>query len=156
MFTRYSVECTDDATFEDCQTRIFRVRTSGRDLQQLTDPRLNASAPDFHPSGRWIAFDTGDNVIAPNVANIVIANADGSGQRTIVRGDADSYYGNPSFSPDGREIAFTHWPIEADGGNLSSSIWTARVDGSRPRQITSSAFDNRADWGPKPRHGHHH
>ena len=91
VFTRYSVECTDGATYERCETRIFRVRTSGRDLQQLTDPQLNASAPDFHPSGRWIAFDTADNRSGPGVGHIVVANADGSGQRIIARGDADSY-----------------------------------------------------------------
>jgi TolB protein len=152
VFTRYS-ECTD----EGCQTRIFRVRTTGRDLQPLTDTQLNASAPDFHPSGRWIAFDTHDTIApSPSAGHIAVANADGSGQRIIARADADSSYGNPSFSPDGREIAFTHWPIEPDGNFLTASIWTARVDGSRPRQITSSAFHNKADWGPKPRHGHHH
>ena len=54
-FTRFSVECSEASTFENCTTRIFRVRTNGKKLEQLTGPELNASAPDFHPSGRWIA-----------------------------------------------------------------------------------------------------
>ena len=53
------------------------MRTTGRDLQPLTDTQLNASAPDFHPSGRWIAFDTHDSIApSPNVGHIVVANAD--------------------------------------------------------------------------------
>ena len=153
VFTRYSVECTSDETFEGCQTRIFRVRTNGRDLQQLTGAALNASAPDYHPSGRWIAFDTGDNAVAANAGHIMVMNTDGSGKRTIIRGDAEDFYNNPSFSPDGSKVAYGRWPVDDSEG---SSIWTARADGSRQRQITHPPiWDNKPDWGSRPRHGHH-
>jgi Tol biopolymer transport system component len=155
VFTRYSVECTDD-TIEDCQTRIFRVRTNGKHLEQLTPPELNSSAPDYHPSGRWIAVDTSDSIFAPNVGHILIMRADGSGKRIIVRGDADSFNNNPSFSPGGTRISYAHWPLLPDGTADTSEIWTARTDGTKPRRITHSAIrDNKPDWGPAVRRHRH-
>ena len=140
VFTRFSVECTDDATFEDCETRIYKVRTNGTDLRLLVGPELNGSAPDFHPSGLAIAFDSHDNTFAPNVGHIMVMLADGSHKHVIVRGDADSFYGNPSFSPDGTRVAYTHWPLGPDGNppeHFEASIWTAWVTGAKPRQITA-------------------
>jgi TolB protein len=152
VFTRFSVECTDDATFDNCTTRILRVRTNGSRLQQLTRPELNASAPDYHPSGRYITFDTHDNFVAPNVGHIMVMDDDGSDKRVILRGDADDHYGNPSFSPDGRAVAFTRFNALEDA---PSNIWVARADGRHARQVTSSpTFDNKVDWGPASRRRH--
>jgi TolB protein len=158
VFTRYSVECTDDATFANCETRIFRVRTNGRNLQQLTAAAVNASAPDFHPSGRWIAFDTHDNFVAPNAGNIVVMRPDGSEKHIIVRADDNDFFNNPSFSPDGRKVAFARWG--AADPNPVSRIWTARADGANPHQTVAppadpSEADNKPDWGSVDRHHHH-
>jgi Tol biopolymer transport system component len=151
LFTRYSVECGDDDPSTECQTRIFKVRTNGTGLTQLVGPELNASAPDWHPSGLAIAFDTHDNALAPNAGHIMVALADGSHQHVIVRGDADDFYNNPSFSPDGVRISYAHWPLEPDGVSAETSdIWVARADGAHPRRVTSGAFDNKPDWGPRP------
>ena len=76
-----------------------KVRTNGTGLRLLVSPELNGSEPDWHPSGLAITFDSHDNTFAPNVGHIMIMLADGSFKRVIVRGDADSHYGNPSFSP---------------------------------------------------------
>jgi Tol biopolymer transport system component len=155
VFTRFSIEC---ATGEgDCLTRIYKVRANGRDLKQLTSVELNASAPDWHPSGLVITFDSHDSFFAPNVGHIMVMLADGSFKRVIVRGDADSHFGNPSFSPNGTRIAFTDFALGPDGNPtepLRSSIWTAWVTGHHRKQITSGAADNKADWGPAIRRHH--
>ena len=156
VFTRFSIECADD-TPEDCQTRIYKVRSNGKDLRLLVAPETNGSAPDWHPSGLAITFDSHDNFFAPNVGHIMVMLADGSHKRVIVRGDSDSYYANPSFSPNGTRVAFTHWPLGPDGNpddSLKSSIWTARVTGAKRRQVTHGAWDNKADWGPRPHRSH--
>ncbi len=122
-------------------------------------PELNGSAPDWHPSGLVIVFDSHDNTFAPNVGHIIVMLANGSHKHVIVRGDGDSHYGNPSFSPDGTRVAYTRWPLGPDGNPddaLKSSIWTAWVTGAKPRQITQGAWDNKADWGPAVRRRHHH
>jgi len=155
VFTRFSVECTvpPDDTPPPCQTRIFRVRSDGRHLQQLTDVRLNASAPDFHPSGRAIAFDTGDIEVLPNVGDIRVMRPDGSDKRVILRAGPNDYFQNPSFSPDGRQVTFARWPAAAEVPE--SRIWVARADGGGRHAIPSSQDgDNKPDWGSRGR-GHH-
>ena len=153
VFTRFSVDCTAEETFDDCTTRIFRVRSDGRKLQQLTAVGLNASAPDFHPSGRAIAFDTHDNTVAPNAGHIAVMRPDGSDKRVIVRGDRDDFFNNPSFSPDGRRLTFARWA--ADVPDSGPRIWVARVDGSGRRALAGSLEgDNKPDWGSSGR-GHH-
>jgi Tol biopolymer transport system component len=149
VFTRYSVQCADDDP-SDCETRIFKVRTNGTGLTQLTGPELNASAPDWHPTGLAIAFDTHDNTLAPNAGHIMVMLADGTHKQVIVHGGPDSFYNNPSFSPDGTRVSYAKWPLLPDGTNADSSeIWTAWATGAGQRRLTSGAFDNKPDWGPR-------
>jgi Tol biopolymer transport system component len=150
VFTRFSIDCAIGAP-EDCQTRIYKVRTNGTDMRLLVGPDINGSAPDWHPSGLAIVFDSHDPFFAPNVGHIMVMLADGSHKRVIVRGDQDSHYGNPSFSPDGTRVAYTHFSLDGDGNATESQIWTAWVTGHQPRQITHGPQDNKADWGPLPR-----
>jgi Tol biopolymer transport system component len=153
VFTRFSAECTSDETYDQCTTRLFRVRTDGSYLRQLTRVALNASAPDYHPSGRWIAFDTHDNFVAPDVGHIVVMRPDGSDKRVILRGDDENFFNNPSFSPDGRQVSFARWAVGA--ADPAPRIWTARADGRHPRQLLDTpSGDNKPDWGSAP-HRHH-
>ena len=152
-FTHYNVDCTAPETYENCKTQIFRVRTNGKRLQPLTQPALNASAPDWHPSGQRIAFDTHDNFPAPNVGHIMVMRPDGSGKQVIVRGDDDDFFNNPSFSPDGRQVTFARWP--ANGEN-PTPIWVASASGRGAHQLLDSPTEeNKPDWGSAPKRGHH-
>jgi Tol biopolymer transport system component len=153
VFTRFSMACAEGP--DECETRIYKVRTNGTGLRLLVGPEINGSAPDWHPSGLAMAFDTHDNFFAPSVGHIMVMLADGSHKHVIVRGDADSHYGNPSFSPDGTRIAYTHWSLGPDGEATEGNIFTAWVTGHHPRQLTDGAQDNKADWGPRPRPRHH-
>ena len=124
VFTRFSIAC---ATGEgDCLTRIYKVRTNGKDLRLLVDTEINGSAPDWHPTGLAIAFDSHDSTFAPNAGHIMVMLPDGSHKHVIVRGDQDSHYGNPTFSPDGLRIAYTHFALAPDGNP------TARRASGRP------------------------
>ena len=154
-FTRISAECfTEGGESELCTTRVFRVRSDGsRRPQELTAADRDASAPDFHPSGRWIAYDTHDNFVAPNAGNIEVMRPDGSDKRVLVRGDRDDYFQNPSFSPDGRQMTFARWAADVEGAG--PRIWVARADGGGRRALASSVEgDNKPDWGSRGR-GHH-
>jgi Tol biopolymer transport system component len=154
VFTRYSVECDGDDVLL-CKTRIFKVRTDGTGLRQLTAFEHNASAPDWHPSGLLIAVDTDDSNFAPGNGDIVLMATDGSHKTRIIRGDADSFYNNPSFSPDGLRLTFVHWPFDADGEVATSEVWTAWITGHGQKRLTTGAIrDNKPDWGSKPHGGH--
>ena len=144
-FTRYSAECAS-GDVENCVTRVFRVRADGSRLQQLTAPELNASSPDYHPTGLWITFDTGDNFVAPDVGSIMVMHADGSHKRALARGDDDDYFNNPVFSPNGLRISFVRW--EADG-QTGGQIWTALATGHLARPLLGASSVNKPDWGSR-------
>ena len=81
------------------QIRIWRVQAAGGRPQALGMGR----SADTSPDGRKIAFITGDDVWT--------MNADGSGRRRIVNHPATSMAWRLAWSPDGRRIAYVHYPV---------------------------------------------
>jgi Tol biopolymer transport system component len=88
--------------------------------------------PDWSPAGPQIAFMR-QEVSTNNQAAIWTMNADGSNQKTLVRG------ADPAWSPDGIKIAF-----RCDTGG----ICVINADGSGLRQLTSNLIDSGPDWSP--------
>jgi dipeptidyl aminopeptidase/acylaminoacyl peptidase len=69
-------------------------------------------------------------------------NADGSGQRRLTRSPAGD--SEPSWSPDGRRIAF-----HSDRGS-NDDIYVMNADGSKQRRLTqSSAEEIFPSWGAR-------
>ena len=86
--------------------QLFRVRTTGRGLSQLTTGSLAATSPAFSPDGKRIVF-------ARPGAGLFSMDVDGKGLRRLTRNDRDSY---PTWSSDGKQIAFvrpyeTRWRV---------------------------------------------
>jgi Tol biopolymer transport system component len=79
--------------------------------------------------------------IGPSASTIHIANADGSGEHTLLDMSALDY--NASLSPDGQWIAFTS---EREG---SADLYRARIDGSSLERLTAdAAYDDQVSWSP--------
>src|SRR5262245_54129585 len=71
-----------------------------------------------------IAYST----LAPLNTGVFIANADGTGERMLVR-DAQ-FDANPSFSPDGR------WVVFSSRRHGSMDLYRVQTDGSRLERLT--------------------
>jgi Tol biopolymer transport system component len=82
------------------------------------------TAPTPSPDGRWLAFQS----LAPQL-DIFVSAADGTGVRQLTNDRANDR--NPTWSPDGKQIAFMS---NRDGKN---QIWSIRSDGSSLRRLTA-------------------
>jgi Tol biopolymer transport system component len=123
---------------------IFTIRVRGSHRRRITRWRLKAGSADWAPGGVRLAFNSNDVVDEPSA--IFTIKADGSKVRRLTRpAPRDSSF-LPSWSPDGRRIAF------ARAANRVPDIYTI---GRRGRHITrltrSPADDFASDWGPRPR-----
>jgi Tol biopolymer transport system component len=143
-----------------CTSAIHKVRTDGSGLRRLTAWGLNASAPDWSPDGRLIAFDASDNINPGERGDIHVMRPDGSGKTTLTDNPTVSNAGhdlenlavdflnNPVWSPDATKIAFTRWLPSGPG---PTEIATIDPDGSAfTALIGGDAFQNKPDWGTHP------
>jgi Tol biopolymer transport system component len=95
------------------------------------------------PAAGRIAFSAGAH---PN-EDIYVVNVDGSGlQRLTDDREADF---DPSWSPDGRWIAYRH---ESGGGDATAEIYVMRADGSQQHNLTRRrGQDHSPAWSPDGR-----
>lgn len=97
--------------------QVWLMDADGTDPQQLTfDAVFKGQVPDWSPAGTQIAYAAGDP------GDILVMDADGSDQHTVVGGLTDDF--GPAWSPDGQQLAFirfddrTVYVVDADGTNL--------------------------------------
>ena len=148
---------------------LYRRPLDGGAPEQLTAAPLNDIAPDYSPDGRRLVFHSNRD----GDADIYVMRAEPEGPDNpavdltdglrSADGTVASQERIPSFSPDGRSIAFW-WFTQPAGGPLAGfddgEIWTMRSDGSRPRNLTDNnptdpqaltVGDIQPDWGPDVR-----
>jgi Tol biopolymer transport system component len=136
---------------------IFTVKPNGKDEQQVTfpPPGFVDRDPDYSPDGRKIVFEREGEVSE----EIWVVNADGSNLTQLTspdpgclpdRGTCDR---SPSWSPDGRQIAFDRdTGVIADDAE-NKGIWLMNADGSGAHQVTQlgqpgQGFDRAAQFSP--------
>jgi Tol biopolymer transport system component len=80
--------------------------------------------------------------------NLWTINADGTGVRQLTNFSANTFAGEPEFSPDGQFIAFQQFP-NGIGPGQRSAIFVMRADGTHMRQVTDIALDaGHPEWSP--------
>jgi TolB protein len=126
----------------DGSMEIYVSNLDGSGRQRLTrTPRGINISPRWNPkTGRELAFIS-DRGGSPQ---IYIMDATGANQRLLIArgGQADS----PSWSPDGRYVAFTY------GGAGSFQIFVADVASGQLLQLTSRGRNESPSWSPDSRH----
>lgn len=137
----------------DADTRgaLFSMNADGSGRVQLTHPAAHEidGEGDWSPDGTKIVFTRLVNTDTDGESHqLVLMNADGSGQKALTKGAPLSANHVPgfddfgTFSPDGRSIAYVHaeGDIRADGQSpRQSDVYVMGLDGSSVRDVTHSA-----------------
>jgi len=126
---------------------VVVMHVDGTHQTDVSHDRLPDEAHTWSPDGRRIAFvaylDGADPLtIGDGNAEIVVVSVDGSHRREASRNPA--WDGDPTWSPDGRRIAFTRRTDHA-------TIYVMRMDGSDQRRLRGSpgiANDCCPAWRP--------
>lgn len=120
--------------------RVFVMRADGSRLRPLTSDDRIELAPSFSPDGKAVAFYSID--AGTSRAELRIAPLDGGKAVSIAANGKDMGPGKPSWSADGRRLAF---PVEQ--GLKKLEVWVANRDGSGAR-IVSDGFNKRGKADP--------
>ncbi|HEX3265726.1 MAG TPA: hypothetical protein VHR16_08685 [Candidatus Limnocylindrales bacterium] len=134
---------------------IFTVSIDGTDLHQVTPWKLDANEPDWSPDGSLIAFSSPSaSLQAGREQNIFTIHPDGTGLKQLtahLEAEPDGAQGtfDPSWSPDGSQLVFTHIP-SFDG---LADLYVVNADGSDLHVLarTPELNESHAVWGNLPR-----
>lgn len=130
------------AISNDGSMEIYVSALDGSNPRRLTRTQKGINiSPRWNPrTGREIAFISNRG----GSPQIYVMDASGANQRPLIArgGHADS----PSWSPDGRYIAFTY------GGAGSFQVFVADVASGQLLQLTSQGRNESPTWSPDARH----
>ncbi len=105
--------------------QLFTIRPDGSGAHRITHV-VNAANPDWSPNGKTLVAEveskSGSGITLLSPTGSVIRNLTPTGER-----------GQPSFSPDGKWIAYES-DISANG------IWLMRSNGTAQRRVTTNPF----------------
>jgi TolB protein len=132
---------------------IYRVRPTGKDLQQLTDHPAFDDQAVLSPDGQRLAFVSSRS----GQADIWILELTSRKLRNVTNHPGGDY--RPSWSPDGQWLAFTSdrdspgaqakTPGSPFAPHQSTEIYIQRADGSELKRLTDSeASVGSATWSP--------
>ena len=126
------------------QSRIFVAGADGQGSVPVGDPAIKAGHPAWSPDGSLIAFNAG---AFDHDRGVYRMRPDGTDIRRITAtpGYASDFI--PTWSPDGRHLAFTTlggFTGEGKGENL----WMVDVDASNEHLVDAGSFVGSATWSP--------
>jgi len=129
------------------------IRQDGTDRRRLTT-RLPTTGSAWSPDGQRVVFtrhqEVGESTKFTD-DDVFVMDGDGDGVRQLTEENPGFHSGQPTWSPDGREIAFVRGPALAAGIGQPGSLFVMAADGSDVRRLTRGALDSGPAWSPDGR-----
>jgi hypothetical protein len=109
-------------------------------------PSAQDGQPTLSPDGSQLAFSRPNALGAGNPDGIMLASANGGGIRALSNAQGVELDHSPSWSPDGRRIAYVRDPRQT---GQPQTLWVVNADGSGAVQLASipGSFSGTA-WSP--------
>ena len=131
---------------------IYVMDADGDNQRRLTNNRDSDYAPSWSSDGKRIAFmsnrDGHVNVIHGwPTSEIYVMDADGGNLQNLTNNPNDDT--SPSWSPDGKRIAFSSWDGKVINFVLDFEIYVMDADGGNLQNLTNNPNDDRSpSWSP--------
>ena len=162
---------SSDGCGPDCETDdVYRVNADGSGPTALTHNEsgkgcirrdqpaggICRGVPNWSPNGKLIAFECTTLTTSqtnPYLGHICLMNSDGSNAHQLPQrpttGVGDSA---PSWSPDGKRIAFQRAILDPNGTVMRDAVFVMSADGGNARRVTPWALRaGQPDWSPDGR-----
>ena len=119
---------------------IFVMPALGGVPRRLTE---FGSHPVWSPDGQWVAFQ---EVSSPDLGSTpmgrstiwIVSSQGGAAKQVTQNGSPFGSHFGPSWSADGKRIAFLNWDT------ISSEVWSVAVDGTQMQAITNRRTSDKA------------
>ena len=122
--------------------QLYTVKLDGKNLTAITNLPAIRGRSDWSADGNYIVTYSGP---AWN-RELFLMNADGSASHQLTPSGGNSQ--GPSFSPDGKWVAFTAY-FDKYGDDHGCEIYVIRIDGTDLRRLTNNDYcDYQPRWGP--------